>query len=247
MNMKALFFISLCLFITGATADGKPARDYTTVNLDDRLTVTMLNVGTTSFTFSVEWSPDVEFPEGVLNLMSKLDTKEPWWDNAVGLFINPTDRAGDHSNEYYSRFPVEGGFTHGKAIFEILDGTFPDLYQEEMALASKITFSVTIPDPNFTGLEGIEEKLRKMTPDELQEFTKQLDEELKAPIKSITEQVTTVEDGQSGAVPPEPPHPGKVEGERPREPNAPVGHAWLYLAILPLVLAALWLLRRRKG
>ncbi|MCL1920113.1 MAG: hypothetical protein FWG50_03400, partial [Kiritimatiellaeota bacterium] len=37
-----------------------------------------------------------------------------------------------------------------------------------------------------------------------------------------------------------------MEGERPREPNAPAGR-WLYLAILPLILAALYFMRRRKG
>ncbi|MCL1920942.1 MAG: hypothetical protein FWG50_07670 [Kiritimatiellaeota bacterium] len=37
-----------------------------------------------------------------------------------------------------------------------------------------------------------------------------------------------------------------MEGERPREPNAPAGR-WLYLAALPLVLAVLYFMRRRKG
>ena len=160
MKNKFFLIISLCLFATCVTAKEKLTRNYATTNLDERLAVTMLDVGTTSFTFSVEWSPDVEFPERQLYLMSKLDTKEPYWDAIAVLYIDPIDRTEDSPHEHYSKIPVESGLAHRKAVFEIPDDSFPGLYIEEMTLASKITFSVTIPDPNFTGLESIEAEVR---------------------------------------------------------------------------------------
>jgi len=55
-HLFSLFIIPLCCW--GET--NTPARDYTMIDVDNGLTSTMSDVGTTSFTFSVEWTLDVE-------------------------------------------------------------------------------------------------------------------------------------------------------------------------------------------
>ncbi|MCL1921543.1 MAG: hypothetical protein FWG50_10805 [Kiritimatiellaeota bacterium] len=225
MKTKALFFISLGLLMTFAAAEEKTVRNYTMVDRQNGLTSTLLSIGTTSLTFSVEWSRDMDMPDRWFYLMGKFDLAEAW-NTLVIMGVDPTK---------------------GKTIFEIPYDDFTWCRDEDSKakLEKQAFFSVEIPDPNDTNGWIIEEVRKEMEAEKNAE--KAAREEGQAHVETTAGQTPDMNGGQSGEVPPEPPHPDKTEGERPREPNAPVGHAWLYLAILPLVLAALWLLRRRKG
>jgi len=197
-------------------AANKPVRNFTMVDMQNGLTPTLLSVGPTSFTFSVEWTPDVKFPEEQLYLMSKPDAETPWWSVIAVLYLNPANKVGIYVDDC---FPVEGGIAHGKATFEVLDQYIPSLYREESNFAEKAFFSVEIPDPNYTGLEELEKELRAMTPEELREYDKRLEESLKAPMPaaeataSPTSRMENQDDGQS-------------EGQKK------TNRLWLYLGIL---------------
>jgi len=56
-----------------------PARDYEMVDMQNRLTYKLLNIGTTSFTFYVEWPLDLEIGGGWLDLFGKLH-EDSWWN-----------------------------------------------------------------------------------------------------------------------------------------------------------------------
>jgi len=200
------------------------------VDIQDGLTCKLLAVGTTSFTFSVEWKPDVKFPEEQLSLMCKRDPDQHWWDDIAGLYLNPANKVGIYMNDC---FPIEGGITHGKATFEVLDQYIPSLYRERMALSEKVFFGVTIPDPNFTGLEALEKELRAMAPEELREYDKRLEESLKAPIPAVestaspTRRAENQDDGQ-----------GEGHGKSNR--------LWLILVLVPIILAVVYFVRRAR-
>jgi hypothetical protein len=246
MNMKnRLLFLSLLITSLWCRGEADNAAKPVIAMIDRQngLTPTLLSVGTNSFTFSVEWTPDVEFPEGWIELMGKLNEDQGWWDSLYDLVVDTEICA---STLWHSHYPVEGGVTHGKAIFEVQYASLPWATRDEQKaqLAEKAFFSVVVPDPNEANAWIIEEVRKEMEAEKNAE--KAAREMGQAPVETTAGQTPDMNGGQSGAIPPEPPHPGKVEGERPREPNAPV-RRWLYLAALPLVLAALYFMRRRKG
>ena len=129
MKIKPLFLAVLCLSAICTTVEANtPTRDYTMVDLHNRLATKMLDVGTTSFTFSVEWPLDIEIESKWFDFMGKLDIEKRGWD--------------------YMTF-LEFDQTQGKAIFEFqYDGNLWD-YNEEVKVASKkkAFFAVRIPIP----------------------------------------------------------------------------------------------------
>ena len=113
MNCKCLIPLLLApLYCLGETA-----RDYTMVDLKNGLTTEMLEIGKTSFTFSVEWKLGMKFEEDRLSLMGQLefvDLKE--WNFIRALYLDPT-RCRD--NDWSSSFPVKFDPVLRKATFEI--------------------------------------------------------------------------------------------------------------------------------
>ncbi|MCL1921542.1 MAG: hypothetical protein FWG50_10800, partial [Kiritimatiellaeota bacterium] len=191
MKTKALFFISLCLLMAFAAAEEKPARNYSFVDMQNGLTCQLLVVGTNSFTFSVEWTPDVEFPEGLLCLMGNFDVDTPWWSYLLDLGLNPAQ---------------------GKATFEVRYDALPwYAWEDDKArLEQQAFFHVVVPDPNEANAWIIEEVRKEMEAEKNAE--KAAREMGQAHVETTAGQTPDMNGGQSGAVPPEPPHPGKVEG-----------------------------------
>ena len=122
MTMKYLFFLCVIPLCAWGKKSEMPARDYSMVNFGSSLTSTLLDVGTTSFTFSVEWSPDIETP-GNLDLIGKLlSGGTQGWNFLYGLDLDLSnreelERVVDGSMD--SRFPKELDIAQRKAIFEI--------------------------------------------------------------------------------------------------------------------------------
>ena len=132
--MNLFLFLLMPLYCLGEP--NKPARDYTMINLQDGLTCTLLDVGTTSFTFSVEWSLETEAPNRWLFLMGKLDLEPEVWSGLITLEINPDQ---------------------GNATFEIRYDALPWYYFdfERPLFEQKAFFSVIESDPNTPGGDGI--------------------------------------------------------------------------------------------
>jgi len=69
----------LCLLTNTATAETNTlSRDYRMVNLDNGVTSTLLEVGTTSVTFAVDWLLESPVPEKLM-LLGKRDMEDEWW------------------------------------------------------------------------------------------------------------------------------------------------------------------------
>jgi len=60
------------------------------VDLGNRLTTKLLDVGMTSMTIYVEWPLDMEFEEEWFHLMGKLDIEERGWHYLTFLEVDPT-------------------------------------------------------------------------------------------------------------------------------------------------------------
>ena len=128
MNSKPLFFILICVSALSAIAETPaPKRDYTMVDLNNRLTTKMLDVGTTSFTFSIEWPLDIKIEYGWLDLIGKLDIQERGWHELTFLKV---DR------------------TQGKATFEIQFCNLWDGAEWAKSSEKKAFFAVRIPIPD---------------------------------------------------------------------------------------------------
>jgi len=155
-----LFFITpLCCW--GET--NKPVRDYKMVDMQNGLTTTMLDIGKTSVTFSVEWQRDTEIPTGTLYLFYKLDLRDGWsW--ARELVLDPTAREGDGSG--VSRFPVEYDPVQRKAVFEIQYNVLVKYHREKEKFEKQAFFQVSVAPLGDTGWlpsqEEIKEELAKL-------------------------------------------------------------------------------------
>jgi len=231
MKFKPCFIASLCLLASAILAEDKPTRDYTMVDLNNRLTTKLLDVGTTSMTIYVEWPLDVEIEEGWFYLMGKLDIEERGWSFLECLEVDPIQ---------------------GKTTLEIQYDNIPWNWDEDSRLKfeQKTFFAVRIPiasDSPWGPAKG-----RYEEDDETDVFEGWWLREGNPPTAATTNaevslssrrgkklEVKNEESGIGGEG-------SGMEGERPREPNAPAGR-WLYLAALPLILAALYFMRRRKG
>ncbi|MCL1921581.1 MAG: hypothetical protein FWG50_11020 [Kiritimatiellaeota bacterium] len=234
MKFKPCFIAPLCLLASAMTAAEQPARDYTMVDLGNGLTTKLLDVGTTSMTIYVEWPLDMEFEEGWFHLLGKLEIEERGWHALTFL---------------------EFDSTQGKTTFEVPYRQLSWYYPEDETNACKgfekkafYAVRMVIPPDNPEGpFRGKYEEddetdvqegwwLREGNPPTVATTNAEVS------LSSRRGKQLGVKDEESGIGGEE----SGMEGERPREPNAPV-RRWLYLAILPLALAALYFLRRRKG
>ena len=140
----------LCLLTGTATArtNTSATHDYTMVSFSDRLTCTLLEVGTTSLTFSVEWSPNVG-TLGKLDLIGRLYPETRGWSGLHELDLNPANRAGlvERSGGFDgwdSRFPKEIDLAQRKAVFEVQYAAIPWYHMEivKADFLQKAIFSV---------------------------------------------------------------------------------------------------------
>ena len=138
MKMKKLLPLLIapicCLGETSVT----PERDYTMVDLHNRLTTKLLNVGTTSMTVYVEWPLNIEIPDGEFCLLGKLDIKERGWYELEGLDVDKRQ---------------------GKATFEVLydkifwtPPEYPEYAEDFKGFEKKAFFAIRIPGPPHTRL-----------------------------------------------------------------------------------------------
>ena len=129
MKIKSLFLVALCLNAICATIEANtPERDYTMVDLHNRLTTKLIDVGTTSITISVEWPLDIEIESKWFDLLGKGNIEERGWD--------------------YLTF-LEFDQTQGKAMFEILYDEMPwnDFEWLKVRYEKKVFLAVRIPIP----------------------------------------------------------------------------------------------------
>jgi len=127
MKTRYILLTSFCLLAYATRAEDKTlARDYTLVDLNNRLTTKLLNVGTTSITFSVEWPLDIEIDYGWLYLIGKLDIEKRGWCELKVLDVDPAQ---------------------GNTTFEILYNDIPWYYSENFKpnFEKKAFFAIRIP------------------------------------------------------------------------------------------------------
>ena len=139
MRTKALIF-ALSLLVIHVTAKENPAHDYAVVDVNNGLILTLVSVGTTSFTLRVEWSLDLEIPENSLDLMGRFE-QDGVWENLAFLGVEQT----------------KGGITC-ELLYDHL--TWSNFEDTKAQLAEKAFFCVEIPDPEYTGIEWIEAERR---------------------------------------------------------------------------------------
>ena len=115
MNYKHLFF----LLIMPLCCLGEPTstRDYVMVNYDTGLTSTMLDIGKTSFTFVVEWSPNTNTPWR-LDLLSRLLPETRGWGGLLELELDFA-KSVFKDEGWCFRYPIKFDPTQRKAVFEI--------------------------------------------------------------------------------------------------------------------------------
>ena len=150
MTKKHLLFLFIAPLCCWGETNNTPARNYSMVNFGNEFTSTLLDVGTTSFTFSVEWSPDIETP-GKLDLIGKLlSGGTRGWNPLYELDLDLSnreelERVVDGSMD--SRFPKEIDIAQRKAIFEVQYNVIVWCYlePENAYFLEKAFFSVQLP------------------------------------------------------------------------------------------------------
>ena len=240
MNTQTKLML-LCLFVSTAIAGTNvPARDYTMINFDTGLTTTILEVGTTSFTFVVEWSPDVSIPR-TLTLMGRLLPETRGWSSLEELELDKANSAVAHLDDWYSRFPVEFDITRRKATFEIPYRVIPwyHMEPENLKFAQRAFFSVQWPvesEEEWWNVYGSEENekfgvtayelgiVKKM---ENQKQEQELDEEQTPISNDKTLKIVVTEDEQDNSM--------------ASSPN----RLWLYAGIVLLLSAVFYFVRRK--
>jgi len=131
-----IILILLCSLAHTATAKGDvPARDYTMIDVGNGLTSKLLDIGTTSFTFSVEWPLDMKFETGIFFLYGSFDKSDPWWHPVADVRVDPSQ---------------------GKATFEIPYNwlLWYHVEPERTKFKQKAFFHFGVVDPNDTGWDG---------------------------------------------------------------------------------------------
>jgi len=196
------------------------------VDLNNRLTTKLIDVGTTSMVIYVEWPLDIEIPHGWFYLVGKLDIKKRGWHDQTFLEV-------DHAQ--------------GKATFDIpytqLSWTDPDHAEKFKDFEKKAFFAIRIPGEVHLPSGVAEGKYEE--DDEIDEIAG------KPPVAKTETEI------QQGEVKPSSPSREREEqignrndelGEEKlqAEPQENTSSHWLYLVILPCVLALLYLMRKKK-
>jgi len=197
--------------------DTAPPRDYTMVDLRNGLTTTLHEVGTTSFTFTVEWPVNMEIAFGQLCLMGKVNAKARGWNFMRELRVNPTQ---------------------GKATFEVQYFEIPSSPLKHLDFSKKAFFAVRVPDLT-NSLEG-NNRGKYEEDDESDGFEVWWTNDVNEEVGNNAE----AEEGKEGRVAASR-RAGHGEAEQVAE--APSSHyVWLYLGISAAFCAVLYVVRRKK-
>ena len=128
--------ILLCLFVGTATVGANvPVRDYRVVNFDNGITTKLIEIGTTSVTFSVECSLGTDIP-AKLDLIGKLNMDWETWNFWGEMKVVQKD--GYATAEYrYSRFSdlePEATMFAQKAFFSLQMSVEPEDWERVWGL-----------------------------------------------------------------------------------------------------------------
>jgi len=211
------------------------------INFDTGLTTTILEVGTTSLTFVVEWSPNVDTPR-TLTLMGRLLPETRGWSSLEELELDKAKSAIAHLDDWYSRFPVELDITRRKATFEVPYHVIPwhHMEPENLKFSQRAFFSVqwsVEPEEEWWNVYGREENEKfGATAYELGIVTNA--ENRTQEQESGDKQATITTDKTLNNI--------VVEDEQNRAMASSPNRLWLYLAILSFILAILYLMWRKK-
>jgi len=237
--MKNLILTTLCLLASTLTAqetDGTPKRDYTMVNFNSELTCKLLEIGTTSLTFSVEWSPDKDTPK-TLFLVGKLIPETRGWSFLHEIDINPANREFFSGDGWDSRFPKKVDLAQRTAIFEV---QYRVIWWNEMEITRK-KFLQSATLTVGPGLSSPEEEW-----DRVYEEHDKKKEEAPPPVATAE---AGVQEGEKTS-----PSQGKVEKQdgvvveqEKSENKSNLNWLWLYAGILLLICAVFYFLRRKTS
>jgi len=196
------------------------------VDLGNRLTTKLLNVGTTSLTIYAEWPLDIEVPEGWLYLMGKLDITERGW--------------------HYLTF-LEVDQAQGKATLEV---GYTQLawhhFDEFKDFEKKAFFAVRVPVPPDTPLGVTRGRYEEDDEMDVFDIREKTDEETPS-----TEATQVKQGGNEGVAQVSSPS-RKGEGksgirneELEAEGEKSTSHFWLYAGIILLLATGFYFLRKR--
>ena len=127
MTYKLLFLLPICFLAScsilkeKATSDSAHKPNISMVNFPAGITNTLLNVNSTSFTFSVEWPSSMSIPKK-LTLLGKQQPDADEWDSLGTLEINPAKKKSVAlllDEPWGPFYPLDVYKTQNKAIFEI--------------------------------------------------------------------------------------------------------------------------------
>ena len=230
-----------------------PTRDYKMVDLKNGLTTELLDIGKTSFTFSVKWPLDMEIEMGYLELVGKLDIEERGWCSLKDFHLDPDCKAED----WTAAGPIEINLDQGKATFEALYDAVSWHYMKDMDFSQKAFFAVRVPrhvriEEGVYLIRGMYEEDDEIDYDE---------EERAFPIVTPVEWIPAEERTKASALNREtaddrasppllakgemPKADGAVEGQG--EAVSPTGRVWLYASIfLAALCAVFYIVRKRK-
>ena len=236
--MKNLLLTTLCLLASTVTAQetaATPKRDYTMVNFSSDLTCNLLEIGTTSLTFSVEWSPDRDTPR-VLELVGKLIPETRGWSFLYEIDITLANRKFFPGDGWDSRFPKEVDLDKRKAIFEVQYRVISwnkGRQHEREKFLQRAVFTVgpgiASPEEDWDRIYGeLEEKKEEAPPP-----VATAEAEVQEGEKTSSSQGKLAK--QDGIVV------EQEKSEKERNPN----RLWLYAGILLLICVGFYVLRRK--
>jgi len=207
------------------------------VDLGNRLTTKLLDVGTTSMTIYVEWPLDIEIDYGRFSLMGKLDIEERGWNSLGCLEVDPAQ---------------------GNATLEILYDEMAWYYSELFKdFEKKAFFAVRVPIPKDWSM-GITRG--RYEEDDETDVLEEDERYWRAWVETRVAELKQAEQGGAQASPPSREESAgnvataslpSAEDETQRLEavatiDTPPNRLWLYLAILPLILAILYFMRKKK-
>ena len=228
-----------------------PTRDYRMIDLKNGLATEMLEIGKTSFTFSVQWPLDREIEMGHLKLIGKLDIEERGWHELNGLYLDSahipqswTVSEPAELDPIHKRAQID--HIQGKAIFEIFYAEIPWYYTEwsKEAFEKKAFYAVRVPvidDSPYGPAKGKYEE---------DDETDVMEGWWERGIEGIPNNAET-EEGKEGELTP----PSQTKGKGPKADGAvagqgeavsPTSRVWLYASIFLVALCAVFYVVRRK-
>jgi len=246
-TQKIVMPILQCLlFASTAIAEtDTPARDYRMVNFDNGITSTMLEIGKTSLTFSVEWSIDTDVSGGTMFLIGKLNAETECWSFLGELVIDPDCyMATVYGEEYVKRRLLEVDLVKRKVVVGILYDHLPWSYfeTESSMFTQKAFFSVQKS-------VGSEEEWEATWGADGWATNGVVEAGINAPPVKAKQDVAQTPLPADRHVSPKREGEEKLEMRNEElgiEKQKEMNRLWLYLAILPFILAILYLIRKKK-